>query len=294
MRQIGSTSNPGLAEQFADHLRAEGIACSVDSGDGGFRIWVHDDDRVAAAKEEFPRFLADPSQDKYRLASQRATARLREQAEQMKAARARTVNISEKWTRPAAAAAPLTFTVIGASVLTAFATGFVPNQTDVVERLWFSVDGTLNQIRNGEVWRIISPIFLHMTITHLVFNMLWMADFGRQIENRGGTWRLLLLILATGSLSNFAQYTWHPNIFFGGMSGVVYGLFGYIWVKSRMQPEAGYYMPQQTVVLMLAWHVLCVLGIIENVANWAHGGGLMVGIAIAFGETIVGPYVRRR
>jgi membrane associated rhomboid family serine protease len=36
---------------------------------------------------------------------------------------------------------------------------------------------------------------------------------------------------------------------------------------------------------MLIWYVLCVIGVIPHVANWAHGGGLLAGIAIAFSDT---------
>jgi GlpG protein len=76
--------------------------------------------------------------------------------------------------------------------------------------------------------------------------------------------------------SNVAQYM-TGSLRFGGMSGVVYGLFGYIWMKSRYQPGSGFYMPPNTVILMLGWFVLCTTGWIGPVANAAHGVGLVVG-----------------
>ena len=43
------------------------------------------------------------------------------------------------------------------------------------------------------------------------------------------------------------------------MSGVVFGLFGYIWMKSRFEASSGYFMHPQTVVLMLLWLYLAAL-----------------------------------
>jgi GlpG protein len=70
----------------------------------------------------------------------------------------------------------------------------------------------------------------------------------------------------------------------GGMSGVVYGLFGFYWMKATYDPGSGLYMPPSTVIIMVGWLLFCMFPGIEqigmpNVANWAHGVGLLVGIA---------------
>jgi GlpG protein len=74
------------------------------------------------------------------------------------------------------------------------------------------------------------------------------------------------------------------------MSGVVYGLFGYIWMKSRFEPLANMSISPNTVTIMLVWLVACWVGVIEklagiNVANWAHGAGLVAGMVIGFAPT---------
>ncbi len=294
MRQIGLISNLDLAERFADHLRAEGIACTIDQAPGGFRVWVHDDDRVVEAKEELPRFLSEPYHDRYRDAADRAMARVREATARLKSARARTVVMTDKWSRPASQTCPATFILIGLSLLVAFFTSLNPQRNDpFVDRLWFSNDGTLQPIFRGEVWRIITPIFLHFGLMHLVFNMLWLRQFGLQMETLLGTAKFLGIVLTIAVFSNFAEFWFHSQ-WFGGMSGVDYGLFGYLWVKGRMEPESGLGVPQQTVTVMLIWYALCVVGVIPNVANWAHGVGLVTGVTIAFGGVILKPLMRRQ
>ena len=156
--------------------------------------------------------------------------------------------------------------------------------------------GALESVRHGEVWRLITPIFLHFSPWHLLFNMSMFFSLGGIIESRRGSFRFGLLILLSAALSNFGQF-YFPSLYnpvyayfpFGGMSGVVYALFGYIWMKSRYEPTAEMYIHPNTVVLMVAWMVICMLGIIDGVANWAHGIGFAVGVAIG-----IAPYAWRQ
>ncbi len=312
MRQVGSLSNLDQAERFADYLRSEGTECSIDNGSDGFRIWVQDDDRVASAKQELPIFLADPNHMRYRDASEIAKARLIEKQLRREAARSNTIYVSNSWNTSAAQQCPVTFGLIAISILVGILTGLKPVHNDpFVSRLWISTDGSIQQILHGEIWRIISPIFLHFNLMHIVFNLLWTYQFGLQIEPRRGSSRFLAMVLVIAALSNLAQF-WSPNLgqfwfhglgahgrwlgnpWFGGMSGVVYGLFGYIWIKGKLDPRSGLGLPQQTVFMMLGWHVLCVVGVIPNVANWCHGIGLATGMALAAGGLLLPSRIRRR
>ncbi len=101
------------------------------------------------------------------------------------------------------------------------------------------------KLQEGEVWRLITPIFLHSDIFHLLFNMLWLIVLGRQMESRLGTKRLLLFIAAAAIFSNTAQYIMSgPN--FIGFSGVLCGMLAYIWDRQRIAPWEGYQVQQQT------------------------------------------------
>jgi len=149
---------------------------------------------------------------------------------------------------------------------------------------------TLPEIRAGQVWRLFSPMFLHFGIFHIVFNMMWTWELGRIIEHKQGKWLLLLVCLLSGALSNLAQY-WISGPVFGGMSGVVYALFGYVWIQGLTNRKFALALNPAIVYLMLGWFVICWTGLLErlfglSVANTAHTAGLLSGIVISFLYTI--------
>jgi GlpG protein len=139
----------------------------------------------------------------------------------------------------------------------------------------------LPEIRRGELWRIFSPMFMHFHILHLAFNMLWLWDLGRTIEGVQSTRRLFLLVFGIAAFSNLAQF-YFDGPRFGGMSGVVYGLLGYIWVMGHFRPQAGLFLHKQIAIMMLVWFLLCWTGLLGPIANMAHTAGLAAGIAAGF------------
>jgi GlpG protein len=149
----------------------------------------------------------------------------------------------------------------------------------------------LDQFRHGEFWRLFTPMFLHWDPLHLIFNLFWLRDLGGMIETRRGSWRMLGLVLAAALISNFAQFAWTlPGVDnFGGMSGVVYALFGYVWIKNRYQPSMGLNISKETSLIMIAWLFLCMTGLVGPIANTAHVAGLIVGAATAWA-----PYAYKR
>ena len=100
----------------------------------------------------------------------------------------------------------------------------------------------------------------------------WMS-FGGWI----GHW-LILFVLLTGAASNIAQF-YVSGPAFGGMSGVVYALLGYVWMQSKFNPWSPFVLHKVTVQMMLIWLVLGFTGIIGGMANFAHLGGLAAGVA---------------
>jgi GlpG protein len=140
--------------------------------------------------------------------------------------------------------------------------------------------GFLYEIRHGQIWRLITPIFIHLSILHILFNMLWFRDLGYIIENRFGKNDLLILIGVSGVISNLFQYCVSgPQ--FGGMSGVLYGMLGFIWVYKKIHEEFEYSLPARDITIMVGWLLACLTGFLGPIANTAHAGGLFVGMLFA-------------
>ncbi len=199
--------------------------------------------------------------------------------------------------------APVSAVLIVASIAVAVASGLGENR-DVLTWLTFAdlrgfertVASGFSAIERGEVWRLITPIFIHFGLMHIVFNMLWMKDLGPLIERRWSSRTLLTLVLVSAVLSNVAQFlvNWdfkngvhYANALSGGMSGVVYALLGYVWIRSRLDPTAGIRLPPSVVMMMLGWLVLCMTGILGHIGNSAHAMGLLVGVVWAWVTTLV-------
>lgn len=149
-----------------------------------------------------------------------------------------------------------------------------------------SVGSLADVLASGQVWRLLSPAFLHFGWMHLIFNMLWLWYFGRQVETLQGSRHMLTILLAAGIGANLAQYA-AGTALFGGMSGVDFALLGYVWLMSRRAPGSGFFVPQMLVVFMLGWMLFTMTDMAAsvgfgNVANEAHLGGLVVGLALGW------------
>jgi GlpG protein len=115
------------------------------------------------------------------------------------------------------------------------------------------------KIRQGEVWRLVTPCFLHFDIFHIFFNMIWLIVLGRQIEARLGIARYIIFIVITGVVSNIAQYLMSgPN--FIGFSGVVCAMIVFVWVRQKKVPWEGYLLHPST-VMFVGFFVFAILGI---------------------------------
>jgi GlpG protein len=111
--------------------------------------------------------------------------------------------------------------------------------------------------------------------------MLWLRDLGSMIEGRQSSLMLVVLVLGIAVVSNVGQY-FVSGIGFGGMSGVVYGLLGYIWVRGKRDPASGLFLHPANVTMMLIWLFACMTGWLGPIANTCHFVGLVMGILWGF------------
>jgi len=152
---------------------------------------------------------------------------------------------------------------------------------------WQQIDfraaaASLMLLDQAELWRWITPILLHFSLTHLVFNLAWWWLLGSKIERYQSSGFLLQLALSSAVISNGLQLALAgPN--FGGLSGVVYALVGYCYLSDQLSGRQRYLLSHGLFGFMLVWLVLGFMDLLWiNMANWAHLGGLACGLLWAF------------
>jgi GlpG protein len=310
MRQIGTIQDEAAAQALADYLLTQKIETRLNADSGSWEIWVCDEDRVARAREELAAFTANPRDPRFLQAGRAAAGIRRAEDRAEQAARKRQIDLGQRLAPNVRVVQPVTAGIIAICIVTAALTRMgedtAAGQRDGKTPLsqWFYIsrferDGEfisyrrgLPEVREGEIWRLVTPVLLHFSVLHLLGNMLWLYYLGNQIELRRGRLRYVALLLVIAVLSNLTQYylghlSWSdgrlipkevPN--FGGMSGVVFGLFGYIWMKMRFEPELGLWMSQQTFMFSMIWFIFCLTGLAGHIANGAHVSGLLIGVAI--------------
>jgi len=136
----------------------------------------------------------------------------------------------------------------------------------------------------GEWWRLLTPMFVHFSWLHIVFNLLWVWEIGRRVETINGTLALLAVVFISSCAANVTQYLMSGPGLFGGMSGVVFGLLGHSLVWSRMVPARDSGLSSGIYIFMLVYLVVGFTGAIDllglgSLANGAHLGGLLGGLA---------------
>ncbi len=341
MRMIGSLDSAQHAEQFAAYLLTEGINNQVEEEGAVWEVWVKDEDDLKQSKALLEKFLANPDDKKYQDGIAKAKL-IRKEKERKAREYQKKVHVGTTVGGAQSKSTPLTISLILLCGFVAVMTNFGKKRSDPILRafaynsvapekvveLFTQLGVDPNQVSadvlekqevrsasilSGQVWRLVTPIFIHHGEMHLVFNMIWLFQLGRLLEIRYGTLYLGLLILVVAVLSTFAQCAVPESIggsmsYFqpggyllnglGGMSGVVYGLFGFIWVKSSIDPTSRLFIPQSTVTIMLVWLVFCMTPLAEqfglgNIANWAHGIGLLVGCVAGYVLTRPGKVAQR-
>ena len=269
MRQIGHLETETSARAFGDYLYVQGIKNEIEAEkESGWAVWVHAEEEMERARQLLEEYRVQPNHPKFEHAK-RAAPKLKEQEEKELAAYQKKVQDRRHLFRPLTSYGfgPLTFAFICISIIVYFLSK-MGTQRESIMGLFispFEITGNqirwqpgLQEIRHGEIWRLFTPMIIHFGPLpfHILFNMLWLRDLGSMIEARQSTWQLGILTLAIAAVSNVAQYLVSGPAF-GGMSGVVYGLLGYIWIRGKCDPASGLFVHKSTVTMMIVWFFLC-------------------------------------
>ena len=151
-----------------------------------------------------------------------------------------------------------------------------------------ATDQGMRLVMQGAEWyRMLTPAWLHFGWLHLIFNCLWVWEFGRRLEAGLGSVLTLFAILAIALVANLAQAELSEPAVFGGLSGVVYGLLALSWIGGMGARPWCVPPPNTIVYFMLGWLLLGMSGLVDmlgfgSIANHAHVGGLLGGVTLAF------------
>jgi GlpG protein len=314
MRQLTTLQDEAAARRFAAWLVVQKIEARADAEGDGWAVWVIDEDQLPAARQQLAEFQVDPNNTRYRGAQQQAANLERAEQQKRELAQKNTIQMSGRWGTgaPTAKSMPVVLTLILISILVFVLTNW-GNEEGPGWRstLQFSSGAALlkkgrgpptevwQNIRAGEIWRLVTPMFLHFGMMHIAFNMMAMYDFGGQIESRIKSRWFLLMVLVLAAVSCVAQVmvdSWleQTTLFplvgdFGGMSGVNYGLFGFVFMRAYVLQDRNYVLRPGTSFILFAWLILCFAsnyGVFDmgigSVANTAHVSGMLAGMAIGY------------
>ena len=137
-------------------------------------------------------------------------------------------------------------------------------------------------IADGQWWRLLTAIFLHAGIMHLLLNMYGLLFVGLFLEPALGSWRFGIVYLITGLLASITSLKVHPDIVGVGASGAIFGMYG-VFLACLL---TGVFPPGMKKAFLLSTLIFVganlVMGLSGNTDNAAHIGGLVSGFLIGF------------
>lgn len=133
-------------------------------------------------------------------------------------------------------------------------------------------------ILNGQVWRFLTPMFLHGSLLHIGFNLYALYIFGPSLERRFGRGRFLLLFLLSGFVGNVISFIFSPAASLGS-STAIFGLLGAEMIFAyRNQGLLGSSARRVLVNVITVAGVNLIIGLSPGIDNWGHIGGLLGGL----------------
>ncbi|UII54860.1 rhomboid family intramembrane serine protease [Cytobacillus spongiae] len=130
-------------------------------------------------------------------------------------------------------------------------------------------------ILEGEWWRFITPIFLHIGVLHLLMNTLALYFLGVAVEKIFGNSRFLFIYIVAGLFGSLASFLFSPNIS-AGASGAIFGCFGALLYFGLIYPKLFFRTMGMNVIVVIAINL--VFGFtVPGIDNAGHIGGLVGG-----------------
>ena len=141
-------------------------------------------------------------------------------------------------------------------------------------------------VLKGEIWRLLTSIFLHIGIIHLLVNMYALFIIGRQLENFLGKFKYLIVFLGSGIIGSLLSVVIHENIS-AGASGAIFGLLGsLLYFGYHYRLYLGTVLKTQIIPVII---LNLIIGFtLPGIDNFAHIGGLVGGYLLTMALGIPG------
>ncbi len=178
----------------------------------------------------------------------------------------------------------VTYTIIGLTsliyILQLVSVSLFGFANDAAQMDWLELYGArINSfIRAGEVWRLLTPVLLHASIPHILFNMYALIIFGPSLERYFGRWRYLLLYVLGGFAGNVLSFLLTSG-YSVGASTAIFGLIGaegIFLLQNRKLFGNQFGRAIGNIVFIVG--VNLVLDLAPGIDIWGHIGGLLGGL----------------
>jgi GlpG protein len=294
-----------LAVSLSDALGDHGIESQVRPSERGFMVWVVDEQVLGEATQLVTRWLDQGDAPSFEEAAQRGRND-RELRARLLERRTRKATLAMRRAQALARLRPpvLTWGLIALTIFVALLTD-LGQKRDAVSALLLSDPRALPARDLGllghhfellalpfsEPFRFITQLFVQFDPLELLFELIMLRELGRVIEGVHGARKFAALVALFALVSCVAQYEIGRSPEFSGMSGVVFGLLGLVWVRGRFDLRTRYALTRGTVQFMVLW--LC-LGFISafKIALWCPLFGLLTGATCALCMALARPRAR--
>jgi rhomboid protease GluP len=146
-------------------------------------------------------------------------------------------------------------------------------------------------ILNGEYWRLITNIFLHGGLMHVLFNMYGLFFVGIFLEPAMGTAKYILVYLITGIIASIASVWWHVATVSVGASGAIFGLYGVFFALLTVNVFSKDLKKSFLISTSVFIVYNLIYGLTGGIDNAAHIGGLLSGLIIGY---IIYPTIKNK
>lgn len=265
MKQLLVINDARLAQSLADYLSSRGMHCELTQSEVGITVWLADESRSGEAEPEVKRFLKEPYHPRYAEASwQSGTPNSR--IDYSAGHHSLTAHFLMQ-------AGPVTLLVMALCTCL-----FILQLIGLNLYASLSFHQDVSQLSGWQIWRFVTPAFLHFSALHLIFNLMWWWYLAGLVERQLGSSKLLTLLLVGAVIPNLLEFLLSgPD--FGGLSAVVNTLVGYCWIIGRMKPDGEVKLQDGIFIFMVVWLAIGFSGLLgNNLANAAHLSGLAIGL----------------